>query len=260
MPKNIKITRIGWLGVVVLFGLSCCITVKNANGQDTSEPYALIYNGPVAAEDGPEAVAAIAEEIDLPVRFISNIAELPQLLEDTAVFIIGGTEDDLNPLAEAFTPDVTAALKAYLRDGGRYLGICGGGFLASTGWEEDDRFVKMVGLVPAESGDFSEDADPQIVSIRWLGKTYPMYFQAGPTFELTDSEDDVQVIATYEDGQIAALLSSYGQGKVAVIGPHPEADESWAEEAENGDDWTSTNNLLVDLLEELLSDDPVTPE
>ena len=227
------------------------------------ELYALIYNGPVAAEGGPEAVAVIAEEIGLAVEFVADMADLPDLLEGAAILVIGGTEDDLGPLYESFTPEVMAALDEYLRDGGRYLGICGGGFLASSGWyETDGSFVEMLGLIPAESTDYDLENDaPQIVMVEWLGDTYPMYFQAGPLFELTGGDEaEVEIIAHYEDGGIAALISSYGEGKVAAIGPHPEADESWSEEAEGGEEWVSTAYLLAELLEELLDMGVVTEE
>ena len=264
MQKSIRTTFAGCLCVVVLFGLSFVIAGESANGQEqgtsASEQYALIYNGSVAAEEGPEAVAAIAEQAGLPVTFVSDLAELPRLLEHAAVFIIGGTEDDLNPLIAAFTPEVTAALQDYLRNGGRYLGICGGGFMASTGWEEGESFVKTLGIIPAESGDFDEDAEPRILPIRWLRETHPMYFQAGPTFELTESPEAVQVLAYYADGRIAGLISSYGKGKAAVCGPHPEAPESWGDEAADGEDWTVVTDLAVGLLQELLSDHPVKTE
>lgn len=38
---------------------------------------------------------------------------------------------------------------------------------------------------------------------------------------------DAAILARYRNGQIAALKIDYGQGRVAVVGPHPEADESW---------------------------------
>jgi hypothetical protein len=257
MKKSIKTLCVGCLCVVVLFGLSFAIAPEDSYGQ---EPYALIYNGPVAAEEGPEAVAAIAEQVGLSVKFVSDIAELPTLLQHAAVFIIGGTEDDLNPLINAFTQEVTTALTDYLRNGGRYLGICGGGFMASTGWEEGESFVKTLGIIPAESGDFDEDDEPRILPIRWLGETHSMYFQAGPTFELTENPEDVSVFAYYEDGRIAGLMSSYGKGKAAVCGPHPEAPESWGDEAADGEDWTAVTDLAVGLLQELLSDHPVKTE
>lgn len=252
--------RVIGLGVILVVGLlvGCSETEDIPTSPATNEgSYALIYNGPVAAEDGPEAVAAIAKQAGLSVMFVSDIAELPHLLNDAAVFIIGGTEDDLDPLKDAFTPDVTAALEAYLRDGGRYWGICGGGYLASTGWEEDEIFVEMLALVPAESSEFDENDEPQMLPIQWLGETRSMYFQFGPAFDLTDSQEDVNVFAYYDDGRIAGLISSYGDGKVAVCGPHPEARESWSDEATNGDEWISTTDLAVALLQDLLSDDPV---
>ena len=257
MKKRAIFQVIACLCAIMLLGM---LNVAAAEDADEQAEYALIYNGSVAAEEGPEAIAAIAEQVGLPVQFVSDIAELPQLLEHAAIFIIGGTEDDLTPLKDAFTPEVTAALQAYLRGGGRYLGICGGGYVASTGWYEEETFVEMLGLVPAESSDFDEDAGPQILPISWLGETRPMYFQAGPAFELTESSEAARVIASYADGQIAALMSSYSEGKVAVCGPHPEATESWSDEAENGDAWTSTADLAVALLQELLSDRPVNAE
>jgi hypothetical protein len=221
--------------------------------------YALVYDGPVAAEGAADAVAAVVEDIGLPVTFISDIFELPEFLEDAAVFIIGGTEDDLSPLFNAFTPEVDVALRDYLQRGGRYLGICGGAYLASSGWDEYGTWVRMLGIIPAESGILDDNEEPRILPIDWLGETYQMYFQYGPTFILTPTSQDVRTIAYYSDGDIAALLSSYGRGKVAVSGPHPEAEDDWADEAVNGEDWTSTTMLLVDLLEELLSGDPVNP-
>ena len=96
------------LCVVILLGMCFALAGQSAGLpiRANSEPgkYALIYNGPVSAEDCPEAAAAIATAVGLKVRFVSNVGELPNLLKDTAVFIIGGTEDDLHPLLIAFTP------------------------------------------------------------------------------------------------------------------------------------------------------------
>jgi glutamine amidotransferase-like uncharacterized protein len=221
------------------------------------EKYALIYNGPVSAEDCPEAAAALAQRVGLKVKFVANVGELPTLLKNTAVFIIGGTQDDLHPLVKAFTPKVTEALKDYLRNGGRYLGICGGGFMASTGWNEGSTFVKGLGIIPAKSKLYRDDFAARIIPIHWQGKTRPMYSKAGPSFQLVNSSGEVQVTAYYEDGSIAALMSSYGQGKVAICGPHPEARVSWKDEAADGYKWTSSIDLAVDFLKDLLSDRPL---
>jgi len=194
------------------------------------------------------------EEVGLDVQYVEDLQRLPALLEDAAVLVIGGTGEDLDPIVTQFTPRIREALDEYLHDGGRYLGICGGAFLASTGWEEESGWVEMLDLVPAESDDLRMGIEPRIMPVRWLGETHPMYYQNGPTFYLVPSTESVRVIARYRDGQIAALLSSYGHGTVAVVGPHPEADATWAEGARNGEVWRSTRALLVDLVDSLLCD------
>ncbi len=219
--------------------------------------YALIYDGPVADTSATAAVAAIAAQAGLPVKYVSDIADLPGLLPDAKVFIIGGTQDDLSPLIAAFTPAVTAALKDYLRNGGRYLGICGGGYMASTGWAEYGTYFTALGFIPAEAGSYLGEPAPQILPVRWLGEDRQMYYQDGPVFYLKPTAESVRVIANYANGQVAAFLSSYGRGKVAVSGPHPEARPTWAAEAANGNAWTSSAPLAVNLLEELLSGNPV---
>jgi hypothetical protein len=53
-----------------------------------------------------------------------------------------------------------------------------------------------------------------------------MYFQDGPFFRLTDTTA-ASAIATYDNDLPAAVLAPYGAGRVAVVGPHPEADATW---------------------------------
>jgi glutamine amidotransferase-like uncharacterized protein len=219
--------------------------------------YALVYNGRFAAEDCPEAAAAVAREAGLSVKFVSDLHKLPGLLEHAAVFIIGGTDDDLDPLIADFTPAIKQAVQEYVRGGGRYLGICGGAYLAGTGYRENGRYVPLLDLVPAEPSEFAAgNYAEQIIPIRWLGATYPMYFQGGPAFDLT-APARVRIIAKYADGQAAALIGSYGRGKVAAIGPHPEADSSWTDHLPRAEHWVSTRHLLVQLLRQMLAPEPV---
>jgi glutamine amidotransferase-like uncharacterized protein len=247
--------------LTMVIAISFAVGGEIPNGQAAksgqSEKYALVYNGPVSEEDCPEAAAAIAKAVGLEVKFVSRIEELPRMLKDTAVFVIGGTGDDLQPLLKEFTPKVTQAFKEYLHNGGRYLGICGGGFMASTGWEEDGAQIRALGVIPAKCEVFRQEFAARILPIRWLGKTRPMYFKAGPSFEIIESAELVEVLAYYDDGSIAALLSSYGKGKIAVCGPHPEAKRSWSAEAADGDKWISSSDLAIDLLKDLLSDRPI---
>ncbi len=258
--KIIRITTICFYAVI-LFGMTFACATDEINGElqanNISDKYALVYNGPASAEDCPEAAAEIAKSVGLNVRFVSNLRDLPRLLNSAAVFIIGGTEDDMRPLLKAFTPQVSAVLRDYLQKGGRYLGICGGGFMASTGWDEGGTYMKGLAIIPAASSVFKDDFSARILPVKWMGNIRPMFFKAGPDFQLKDSKETVHVIAYYGDGSVAALICSYGKGRVAVCGPHPEARESWKDEAADGSTWTSSTDLAIALLKDLLSNHPL---
>ena len=231
--------------------------VLMASPAPAREPYALIYNGPTADQASTEAISSVVQQLGLTVRYIANLDDLPTQLGEAKVFIIGGTDDDVEPLLQRFTPALRTTLKTYLRQGGRYLGICGGAYLASLGWPEEDRFVEGLALVPAQSDGYDQDFEAKIYPVTWLGETRQMYYQAGTSFALAESPESVARLAYFEDRQLAALMSTFGAGKVAVSGPHPEAPDSWRAEALRGDQMDRNIDLALQLLRELLSDRPV---
>jgi glutamine amidotransferase-like uncharacterized protein len=217
---------------------------------------ALIYNGASGARGGPEAVATVARNLGLQVEFISDLSLLPEKLKSAAVFVVGGTDDNLTPLLRSFTPEVIAAVKDYLQRGGRYWGICGGGYIASMGWEEKAGFQRALGLVDAKSVAWVERAESRIVTVTWLGEKRTMYYQYGPAFEAPLGAD-ARVLANYEDGRVAAFVVSSGKGKVALCGPHPEADETWLSDTPppvDASSWKPTIQLATAMLRELLAD------
>lgn len=217
---------------------------------------ALIYNGASGARGGPEAVAAVARRVGLRVEYISDIAQLPDKLSGVTVFAVGGTDDNLTPLLRAFTPAAVAALKDFLREGGRYWGICGGGYIASAGWEEANGFERALGLVEGKSVAWVEQAPSRILTVTWQGEPRPMYYQYGPAFD-APLGDGARVIATYGDGRTAAFIVPYGKGRIALVGPHPEADEGWLIDTPPPIDaalWKPTVDLATAMLRDLLAD------
>jgi hypothetical protein len=214
---------------------------------------ALIYNGKVAAEGGPEALATVARSLGMEVEYFASAGQLPALLEDASFCMIGGTEDDLTPLLKEFTPAVSQVLEDWLRAGGGYLGICGGGYIASSGWEDVDGFVEALGIAPMDTEAWVEQEDPRIITVDWNGAERPIYYQYGPVF-LVDKESGVKVLARYDDGRVAALAVDLGKGRVVVCGPHPEADETWLDDDPapvRADTWEPTEDLAAALLGEL---------
>jgi hypothetical protein len=78
-----------------------------------------------------------------------------------------------------------------------------------------------------------------IIQVDWNFQTGPpkgqqqegrwMYFQDGSVMKLSRNAPSV-ILGTYtSNGDVAASLTPFGKGWVGLVGPHPEADQTWCE-------------------------------
>lgn len=77
---------------------------------------------------------------------------------------------------------------------------------------------------PKEAGAQFTDMGDHLVDVEWRGTRRKVYYQGGPSFK---AGTGTHVLATYTNGQPAALVAPFGRGFVGVVGPHPEAPASW---------------------------------
>jgi len=257
------------LACTLLLSISAAFAATNeGDWEEVKKPYILIYNGEGAAEGGPEALGLVAKALGHRVGYIADLEELPDALDGAAAFMIGGTEDDTGDLLEALE-EVETELKDYIATGGRYLGICGGAYLASLGsdWpqseggREDD-----LGLVAVESFAFDlKNPAPQIITVHWpKGSARSIYYQYGPAFDpkaLAAGVPTAKILAWYSTGSVAAFAADSGKGRIALCGPHPEGVEDWLEDDDgtmilNWEKWDKrgTGDLVRQLFETLLAD------
>ncbi len=143
-----------------------------------------------------------------------------------------------------------AAIKHFVRDGGRYLGICMGGFLAEPG--HFNVFSGRVNEYYSSRGASVSTADPAVIPVIWRGARRAMYFQDGGYMIPRRKSTGVTVLARYTNGAIAALVASYGRGKVGLCGPHPEAPTEWYRKG-NLTYGGSTQDLGEDLINTLMA-------
>ncbi|MGP3972248.1 BPL-N domain-containing protein [Streptomyces sp. 6N223] len=192
-------------------------------------PRALVYRGPGACDGCAEAVAALLRSAPSRprVRYCGPGGDVPltaSSLAEAEVYAQPGGGDDL-AAAWREMRDAAGPLRRWVRGGGRYLGFCMGAYLAGR--------TPGFGLLPGDTdayissrGASVHTAADTVIPVRWRGQLRHMYFQDGPFFRLT-RKAATSVIATYDNGLPAALLAPYGEGRVAVAGPHPEADSTW---------------------------------
>ncbi|MFF4866077.1 BPL-N domain-containing protein [Streptomyces sp. NPDC002405] len=214
-------------------------------------PLALVYRGPASSPGCPEAVAGLLSSgpWNLDVRFTGPNEALPLsagLLSQALLYAQpgGGT------LASAYRRLRwrRRAIRGFVRDGGRYLGFCLGGYLAGAtpGFAllpgDTDQYISSPGATVHEESD-------TLITVTWRGRPRTVFFQDGPLFDL-DEHADATVLATYDNGAPAALVTRFGRGRVAVTGPHPEATTDWY--TDHGLPVHHTLDLAMDLVESVM--------
>lgn len=107
----------------------------------------------------------------------------------------------------------------FVSSGGKYLGICMGAY-----WAGRDYFDLLDGLDPVQYIK-TTDADvkrsyPTVAQVTWGNRDEKMFFYDGCTFV---GHGRCQHHARYKNGLPMAII----QGRVGLIGCHPESQEKW---------------------------------
>jgi biotin--protein ligase len=129
-------------------------------------------------------------------------------------------------------------IRSFVENGGTYLGLCAGAYYASalvdfergTPLEviqpRELRFFQGRAVGPAYGlglFDYGSERGARDALISFNGRTYPVYFNGGPTFE--GDFTNTKILATYQDlpGTPPAILScAVGRGKAILSGVHLE--------------------------------------
>ena len=151
--------------------------------------------------------------------------------------------------------DDAPIIRAYVAAGGRYLGICMGGYLARQSETDEPGFDLLPRAVAPEEWFKTKGArntkDNIVVSVKWGAKKYQMFYQEGPSFG-RKSAPGAEVLGYYSNKEIAALVIPLEEGKVGVVGPHPEATEEWYNKYDLKDKDGIDADLADDLIEKLM--------
>lgn len=196
----------------------------------TDRPLALVYRGRATLPGCSESVAALLSRSrwNFDVRYVGpgeGLHLTTDVLSSAALYAQPGG-DELRPAWRRMRRH-RRTVRNYVHGGGRYLGFCLGGYLAGA--------TPGFDLLPGDTDQYittprSEvpGTEARVVDVRWRGRPRPMYFQDGPTFALPRRfPPGMHVLAAYANGEVAALTARFGEGRVGVVGPHPEADADW---------------------------------
>lgn len=199
---------------------------------------ALIYRGVASGPELSESAAALVRAADKSLEIVyvgpqEKVRVTPEVLAGAALYVQPGGGQDI-PAAWDDIRDTADAIRDWVRGGGRFLGICMGAYLAGSGDIEGSVYgfdlvpATIDGYIDTPGATVSGEADT-VIALTWRDKPRHVFFQDGAAF--TDVKPGTTVIARYDNKTVAALTAPYGEGRVGVVGPHPEADQSWYDDA-----------------------------
>ncbi|MBO0790053.1 MAG: hypothetical protein J2P36_03775 [Ktedonobacteraceae bacterium] len=210
-----------------------------ANPTGGTRPVALVYRGPGGCKGCSEAVAALlrSSKWNFDVKYVGpkeNLKLSAATLRTAVLYAQPGGNGDTGKAYRNIRRQLGGSdvMSSWVKSGGRYLGICMGGFIAgdTPNWPGFDLLPGTVGQWINSPGASWKNDNDTVIPVKWRGNARWMYFQDGPYFKPDPEATGVQVLATYMNGKVAAMTAPYVRGKMAVSGPHPEADESWYSE------------------------------
>lgn len=133
----------------------------------------------------------------------------------------------------------------YVRDGGKYLGICMGSYWA------DQHYFDLLDNVRVEQYITQPNTDTRRphaknINVTWNGKQENLFFYDGPAF----IGNNCHVVSRYANGDPMAII----QNNLGLVGCHPEATPFWYDEYSwMKNKWVSKHHLLRQFVNNLLA-------
>lgn len=190
---------------------------------------AAVYAGPGVAPVPDPVFLALAQSEQILAHPVSpEDVRSGRLEAEDALVMPGGFAD---AQSAALGAEGLAAVRRFVAEGGAYVGICAGAYLATAHplpRAGNLELLNVTNIPPWERG-----AGP--LRAAWPGEpgSFGMYYENGPVFGPAGRPDLPRATTVLEyrsgpggsvgmEGFAAAVAGPYGRGRVVLLGPHPE--------------------------------------
>jgi glutamine amidotransferase-like uncharacterized protein len=138
--------------------------------------------------------------------------------DNVDMIIVPGGFGDSNSYKNLFKHNAKR-IKKFVKQGGKYLGICMGGYWAGRHYLNILDNIDTVQYIRRPHTD-TRRPHAKNIAINWQGVDTKMFFYDGCAVV---GDGDYETIATYANGDPMAII----QNNIGIIGCHPESEQFW---------------------------------
>ena len=209
---------------------------------------ALFLDHPRCSVDGVNAIMNALQSHHTFKIFTSHRMPYDNFFDDVDVIAVPGGVGDVDTFDKVMKHHKDT-IRDYVVNGGHYLGICMGAYWAGSKYLDLVKGRDCVQFM-GRPGSKTKRPHPKDLEVDWLGKEEKIYWYDGCSIVGSGRMD---IVSTYANGDVMAGC----QGRVGLIGSHPEADENWYSchswmKKKWQPEKTSNWDLLLDFTNELI--------
>lgn len=139
-------------------------------------------------------------------------------------------------------------IKQFVKQGGKYLGICMGGYWAGSLYLDILKDCNTVQYIKRPGTD-TRRPHAKNISVVWNNTPLKMFFYDG--FAVVGNRSKFETIATYANNDPMAII----QKNIGIIGCHPEATANWYDDYSwMKNKYTNHHSLLLAFVKKLMGD------
>jgi len=175
--------------------------------------------GAVLAKD----VEVALDKLEMPYRGAGEQDIRGGGLGDCSLLIVAGGYTA--KYVDAWGEEGFERIREFVADGGGYIGICAGAYMAARDVEVPGR-PPGLGIVEIENVRRAgwgirtiTVAKPKHPVVKGYTGKVDIWYQNGPMMK---AGQGVETLAVYEEESAAIVCATYGEGKVVIFSPHPE--------------------------------------
>ena len=249
--------------VIVFFNLSRSPSLPKETG------VIALYSDRGVWEESVTACEKMFEWMNFTVQLVDSDDINNNRLSDFSILCVPG--GNMYQYAQDISPAGIEKIRDFIRNGGGYIGICGGAYFASETvvWQGSQLPMASLGLFSGRAEGPINEICPYpnytMCQVNIADSTHPitqsepdsswMLYYWGPMLVPdTNADANMTVLGRYNNtNQPAMLALNYGLGKVFLVGTHPEIEEDsqrdgvdFADELDDqGSDWELVRNAVL---------------